>query len=446
MKTIATLILGLFGGSSRLLVIAFAVIIVIAIVFVFIMVLRSDSNSDSKTARGLARDIDEGPMGKPADNRAVPGSSWNSAAAVRPGLESHRPNDFGGTVGSTNANAPGPRTPSRPQTSAPAWNERPPAGWGEEPPAPAWGQPQPDAWNAQRPAPQPAAANPNAWGQPSSPTPFGGRPDQPFQPAGWPEQPNQPLNAPNWGQAAPQQDQGWAMPGPGQAAPQQDQGWAMPGPGQAAPQQDQGWAMPGPGQQPQRPMQPSPWGDQQATPQAPWQGAPSQPIPPIQQGAPAWGMPSAPQRPSPSPWGDPQTQQPSQQAPAGWGAAPNQAPVNDPAAAWRGTNAPEAPAVRPEARIAYVIIREGKEPGRTFELRKERMSIGRSRESEIFLEDLAVSRLHSSIYRDEQGGYVLRDENSANGTSVNGQRVSEHRLNDGDEIQVGQTIMTFTRR
>ena len=74
------------------------------------------------------------------------------------------------------------------------------------------------------------------------------------------------------------------------------------------------------------------------------------------------------------------------------------------------------------------------------------MSIGRSRESDIFLEDLAVSRLHASIYRDDQGSYILRDENSANGTSVNGQRVNEHRLSEGDEVQVGQTTMTFTRR
>ncbi|HKD77502.1 MAG TPA: FHA domain-containing protein [Ktedonobacterales bacterium] len=130
-----------------------------------------------------------------------------------------------------------------------------------------------------------------------------------------------------------------------------------------------------------------------------------------------------------------------------WGADPAGA---SPGAGWRNGPAPDqapaGPAVRTDSRTAYIIIREGKEPGRTFELRKERMSIGRSRESEIFLEDLAVSRLHASIYRDDQGSYILRDENSANGTTVNGQRISEHRLVEGDEIQVGQTIMTFTRR
>jgi pSer/pThr/pTyr-binding forkhead associated (FHA) protein len=97
-------------------------------------------------------------------------------------------------------------------------------------------------------------------------------------------------------------------------------------------------------------------------------------------------------------------------------------------------------------RIPAIVVRQGKEPGRTYEMRKEHISIGRSRESDIFLEDLAVSRLHATIYRDEMGGYRLRDEHSANGTSLNGQRVSESALQEGDEIQLGQTILAFMRR
>jgi pSer/pThr/pTyr-binding forkhead associated (FHA) protein len=97
-------------------------------------------------------------------------------------------------------------------------------------------------------------------------------------------------------------------------------------------------------------------------------------------------------------------------------------------------------------RAALLIVRQGKEPGRTYEVRKDRMTIGRSRESDIFLEDLAVSRTHTSVGRDEQGRYIVRDENSANGTYVNGQRISEYLLEDGDEIQIGQTVLAFTRR
>jgi hypothetical protein len=97
------------------------------------------------------------------------------------------------------------------------------------------------------------------------------------------------------------------------------------------------------------------------------------------------------------------------------------------------------------ARALAVVVRQGKEPGRTYDVRKDHISIGRSRESDIFLEDLAVSRLHATIYRDEMGGYLLRDENSANGTSVNGQRITECALQEGDEIQLGQTILAFVR-
>jgi pSer/pThr/pTyr-binding forkhead associated (FHA) protein len=93
-----------------------------------------------------------------------------------------------------------------------------------------------------------------------------------------------------------------------------------------------------------------------------------------------------------------------------------------------------------------IVVKQGKEPGRMFEMRKDRMTIGRSRESDIFLEDLAVSRLHTTISHGGQGQYIIRDENSANGTYVNGQKVSEYTLNEGDEIQVGQTVLSFVRR
>jgi pSer/pThr/pTyr-binding forkhead associated (FHA) protein len=91
-------------------------------------------------------------------------------------------------------------------------------------------------------------------------------------------------------------------------------------------------------------------------------------------------------------------------------------------------------------------MRKGKEPGRIFEINKDVMTIGRSRESDIFLEDLAVSRTHTIVEREPAGRYILRDKESANGTYVNGQRVSEHVLEEGDEVQVGQTVLAFVRR
>ncbi|GAC1565358.1 MAG: hypothetical protein NVS3B14_02790 [Ktedonobacteraceae bacterium] len=99
--------------------------------------------------------------------------------------------------------------------------------------------------------------------------------------------------------------------------------------------------------------------------------------------------------------------------------------------------------------LGVVRVEEGKEPGRVYEVSKESLSIGRSRESDIFLEDLAVSRLHASIIRTGNGNYALRDEGSANGTKVNGQTVNKyqpHPLQEGDKIQLGQTVLVFARR
>ena len=103
--------------------------------------------------------------------------------------------------------------------------------------------------------------------------------------------------------------------------------------------------------------------------------------------------------------------------------------------------------VRPGGQgLGLIVVRQGKEPGRIYEARKDRLTIGRSRESDIFLEDLAVSRLHTTINHDGAGHYLLRDEGSANGTYVNSERVSERVLEEGDEIQVGQTVLAFVRR
>ncbi len=98
--------------------------------------------------------------------------------------------------------------------------------------------------------------------------------------------------------------------------------------------------------------------------------------------------------------------------------------------------------------IGFVRIEEGKEPGRIYDVRKESLSIGRSRESDIFLEDLAVSRPHASIVSMGNNNYALRDEGSANGTKVNGMPVNKyqpHPLQEGDKIQLGQTVLVFAR-
>src|SRR5215471_16025160 len=79
---------------------------------------------------------------------------------------------------------------------------------------------------------------------------------------------------------------------------------------------------------------------------------------------------------------------------------------------------------------------------RGFELLQE-MTIGRSRECDIFLEDLAVSRLHATIHHLPDGGYEIEDHRSATGTYVNGMRITRYRLLEGDVVQVGSSRLTF---
>jgi pSer/pThr/pTyr-binding forkhead associated (FHA) protein len=71
------------------------------------------------------------------------------------------------------------------------------------------------------------------------------------------------------------------------------------------------------------------------------------------------------------------------------------------------------------------------------------MSIGRSRECDIFLEDLAVSRHHATIEENTSGEFEIIDNKSATGTLVNGRPVTRHRLQEGDIIQIGNTRFTF---
>jgi pSer/pThr/pTyr-binding forkhead associated (FHA) protein len=73
------------------------------------------------------------------------------------------------------------------------------------------------------------------------------------------------------------------------------------------------------------------------------------------------------------------------------------------------------------------------------------MTIGRSRDCDIFLEDLAVSRIHATIHQLPDGGFEIEDHHSATGTFVNGLRITHYRLLEGDVVQVGSNRLTFRR-
>jgi pSer/pThr/pTyr-binding forkhead associated (FHA) protein len=95
---------------------------------------------------------------------------------------------------------------------------------------------------------------------------------------------------------------------------------------------------------------------------------------------------------------------------------------------------------------AGLVIRAGGgRVGETFQLEGERLSIGRRPESDIFLDDVTVSRDHALLVR-RGADYWLDDCGSLNGTYVNRQRVDSHRLADGDELQIGKYKLSFLVR
>jgi pSer/pThr/pTyr-binding forkhead associated (FHA) protein len=92
-----------------------------------------------------------------------------------------------------------------------------------------------------------------------------------------------------------------------------------------------------------------------------------------------------------------------------------------------------------------VIRAGGGRAGETFELSGDRIAIGRSPDADVFLDDVTVSRDHALIVR-RNGAYWLDDLGSLNGTYVNRRRIDSHRLEDGDELQVGKYKLTFLSR
>ncbi len=93
---------------------------------------------------------------------------------------------------------------------------------------------------------------------------------------------------------------------------------------------------------------------------------------------------------------------------------------------------------------AYLIVLAGENLGQMFPVRDSETVIGRAADAAVRLKDDGVSRRHAKIVQ-KGGDVVVEDLNSANGTLVNGQRVAQAVLHDGDKIQVGSTtILKFT--
>ena len=91
---------------------------------------------------------------------------------------------------------------------------------------------------------------------------------------------------------------------------------------------------------------------------------------------------------------------------------------------------------------AMVVIHRGPAKGARFLIDQNQSSIGRATESQIFLDDVTVSRKHAAI-EIEGGVFTLIDLGSLNGTYLNNQSVAKSALKTGDEIQIGKFHMLF---
>jgi FHA domain/zinc-ribbon domain len=97
------------------------------------------------------------------------------------------------------------------------------------------------------------------------------------------------------------------------------------------------------------------------------------------------------------------------------------------------------------ARGAALVIRGGGRAGESFPLERDRLTVGRRPDSDIFLDDVTVSRDHAILVR-RGSAYHLDDCGSLNGTYVNRRRIESHQLSDGDELQIGKYKLAFLSR
>jgi FHA domain/zinc-ribbon domain len=98
------------------------------------------------------------------------------------------------------------------------------------------------------------------------------------------------------------------------------------------------------------------------------------------------------------------------------------------------------------ARGAAIVIRAGGgRAGESFALDEDRVTVGRRPDSDVFLDDVTVSRDHAVIVR-RSDDYFLDDCGSLNGTYVNRERIESHKLADGDELQIGKYKLAFLSR
>ena len=91
---------------------------------------------------------------------------------------------------------------------------------------------------------------------------------------------------------------------------------------------------------------------------------------------------------------------------------------------------------------ALLVVKRGPNAGSRFQLDRDKVTAGRHPESDIFLDDVTVSRKHVE-FRRSGDGFMVVDSGSLNGTYVNNDRVDSLQLRTGNEVQIGKFRLTF---
>lgn len=100
-------------------------------------------------------------------------------------------------------------------------------------------------------------------------------------------------------------------------------------------------------------------------------------------------------------------------------------------------NIPIKPSKKPQ-----LVVVKGPNAGMHFILKSDENKVGRDSDSDIFLNDVTVSRVHATINKTD-ADYSIIDTGSLNGTYVNGERKDKCILSDGDELQIGKFRLLF---
>jgi pSer/pThr/pTyr-binding forkhead associated (FHA) protein len=90
-----------------------------------------------------------------------------------------------------------------------------------------------------------------------------------------------------------------------------------------------------------------------------------------------------------------------------------------------------------------LVVTRGSNLGARYLLEDAVVRAGRHPESDIFLDDITVSRRHVEITPGNHGSFTLRDVGSLNGTYVNRERIDEVLLAPGDEVQIGKFKLVY---